>query len=87
MSDELINEIKSLIIESLKLEDIALSDIDEHEPLFIEGLGLDSIDALELGIALQKHYGLTLEAEEKIGRSHFANVISLANYVAAHRTK
>ena len=87
MSDELINEIKSLIIEALKLEDIAVSDIDENEPLFFEGLGLDSIDALELGIALQKHYGLSLEAESEITRKHFANVASLATYVAEHRTK
>ena len=87
MSDELINEIKSLIIEALKLEDIALSDIDENEPLFVEGLGLDSIDALELGIALQKRYGLSLQAESETTREHFANVVSLAKYVAEHRTK
>lgn len=87
MSDELINEIKSLIIEALKLEDIAVSDIDENEPLFFEGLGLDSIDALELGIALQKHYGLSLEAESEITRAHFASVVSLAKYVTEHRTK
>ena len=54
---ELELEIKQLIIDTLMLEDIKPEDIDSAEPLFVEGLGLDSIDALELGVALQKKYG------------------------------
>ena len=58
--NELIEEIKELIIKSLNLEDMKPSDIDENAPLFNEGLGLDSVDALELGLAVQKNYGLVL---------------------------
>ena len=54
----LLEELKQLLIETLDLEDIEPQDIDSHAPLFVEGLGLDSIDALELGVAIQKRYGL-----------------------------
>ena len=53
------DEIKQLVIEALQLEDITPADIDSDAPLFVEGLGLDSIDALELGVAIQKRYGIT----------------------------
>ena len=59
--NELIEEIKELIIKSLNLEDMKPSDIDENAPLFNEGLGLDSVDALELGLAVQKSYGLVFD--------------------------
>ena len=75
-------EIKQLIIEVLQLEDMKTSDIDAETPLFVEGLGLDSIDALELGVALQKKYGLTLSAESEETRHHFASVRSIAQLVA-----
>jgi acyl carrier protein len=78
-------EIKELIISSLSLEDIAPDDIDASAPLFGEGLGLDSIDALELGLALQKRYGVTLSADSQETRQHFASVNALANFVAARR--
>ncbi|GAA5786443.1 phosphopantetheine-binding protein [Chitiniphilus shinanonensis] len=81
------DEIKQLIIHSLNLEDIAPADIDSHAALFGEGLGLDSIDALELGVALQKRYGLTLSAESEETRKHFASVAALADFVEANRTK
>lgn len=77
----LVEEIKTLIIDVLDLEDIAAEDIDAAEPLFVDGLGLDSIDALELGVALQKHYGLKLEAANEDMRKHFFSVNSLAEFV------
>ncbi|MCL2075605.1 MAG: phosphopantetheine-binding protein [Betaproteobacteria bacterium] len=83
----MIDEIKTLIIETLNLEDVAISDIDADAPLFVEGLGLDSIDALELGVALNKRYGITLSSESEETRRHFASVRSLADYVAARRVR
>jgi acyl carrier protein len=77
-------EIKELIVSALSLEDIRPEDIPETEPLFVEGLGLDSIDALELGLALQKRYGVTMSADSAEMRRHFLNVRSLALFVAAH---
>lgn len=85
--DELKNEIRDLIISSLNLEDIAPQDIDADAPLFVDGLGLDSIDALELGVALQRRYGLSLSADSAETRQHFASVSALATYVAANRTR
>ncbi|MDY6010620.1 MAG: phosphopantetheine-binding protein [Duodenibacillus sp.] len=78
-------ELKALIIESLELEDISIDDIDSTAPLFVEGLGLDSIDALELGLALKKKYGITLSSENEDNKKHFANVRALADFVAANR--
>lgn len=78
-------EIKQLIISSLSLEDVAPDDIDATAPLFGEGLGLDSIDALELGLALQKRYGVTLSADSQETRKHFASVDALAQFVSAQK--
>lgn len=83
---ELESEIKELLISSLALEDLGPDDIDAAQPLFVEGLGLDSIDALELGLALQKRYGVTMSADSQEVRQHFASVQALAKFVAAHRT-
>ena len=80
-------ELKQLIIDTLDLEDIGADDIDDNAPLFVEGLGLDSIDALELGVALQKRYGVKLDAEAEETRKHFANITNLCALVAARRTK
>ncbi len=85
--DGLALELKQLIIDTLDLEDISADDIDETAPLFNEGLGLDSIDALELGVAMQKRYGVKLDAESEETRKHFANIQSLCALVAARRTK
>lgn len=82
---DLIQEIKELIIETLELEDIGASDIEDEAPLFDEGLGLDSIDALELGVALQKTYGVTLDAENEEVRAHFRSARSLADFVVENR--
>ncbi|KAA2285944.1 phosphopantetheine-binding protein [Arenimonas fontis] len=78
-------EIKELIISTLSLEDVAPDDIDPEAPLFNEGLGLDSIDALELGLALQKRYGVVLSADSEDTRRHFASVRALSAFVAANR--
>lgn len=80
-------EVKQLIIEVLQLEDIGPDDIDSGAPLFVEGLGLDSIDALELGVALQKRYGISLSADSEDTRRHFASVRALAALVETHRKK
>jgi acyl carrier protein len=71
------DEIKQLIIDVLQLEDITPADIDSDAPLFGDGLGLDSIDALELGVAIQKRYGVTLSAKSEETRRHFASVRTL----------
>ena len=78
-------DIKQLIIDVLQLEDIAPADIDAQAPLFVEGLGLDSIDALELGVALQKRYGIILSAKAEENRRHFASVRALAEMIATVR--
>ncbi len=79
-------EIKQLIIYTLELEDVTTDDIVSSEPLFNDGLNLDSIDALELGIALQKRYGIKLNAEAEETRLHFASVSSLVQLVEHQRT-
>ena len=80
-------EVKQMIIEVLQLEDVTPDDIDSTAPLFVEGLGLDSIDALELGVALQKRYGITLSAESDDTRKHFASVSALAALIETQRKK
>lgn len=80
-------EVKELIIDVLQLEDITPTDIDSAAPLFVEGLGLDSIDALELGVALQKKYGISLSADSEDTRRHFASVQALAAMIESHRKK
>jgi acyl carrier protein len=80
-------ELKQLIIDTLDLEDISADEIDDTAPLFVDGLGLDSIDALELGVALQKRYGVKLDAESEETRKHFANIQNLCALVATRRTK
>jgi acyl carrier protein len=76
-------EIKQLIIDTLHLEDVTAADIDPAAPLFNEGLGLDSIDALELGVALQKKYGVKINAESEEIKKNFASVRSLAAFVSS----
>ena len=80
-------EVKELIVDVLQLEDITPAEIDSEAPLFVEGLGLDSIDALEIGVALQKRYGITLTAESQETRRHFASVRALASMIEANRKK
>mgnify|MGYP001154396887 CR=1 FL=1 len=82
-----IQEIKAMIIEVLELEDIQPEEIDADAPLFGEGLGLDSIDALEIGLALQKRYGIKLDAEDESTREHFASIKNLVALVEAQDGK
>ena len=79
------DEIKSLIITTLNLEDVKIEDIETEAPLFTEGLGLDSIDALELGLAVKKQYGISLSGETKEVRQHFYSVATIAAFVRANR--
>ena len=73
--------IKQLIIDSLNLEGLTPDDIDDQAPLFGDGLGLDSIDALELGLAIKGRYGIVLSADDADTRRHFASVEALAALV------
>ncbi len=77
--------VKKLIVEALKLEDIAPEEIGSEEPLFGTGLGLDSIDALELGVAIRKRYGIKFETVNDEVKAHFANVRSLARFIDSQR--
>jgi acyl carrier protein len=78
------NEVKELIIKALELEDIEPSDIEDEAPLFIEGLGLDSIDALELGMALKKKYNLTMGSDKEENKKYFYSVKTLADYIRSN---
>ena len=78
--DELIQNLKVQIIQALNLEDMDPSEIDENEPLFIEGLGLDSIDALELVVLLEKEYGIKIENMAD-GKDILRTVKSMAEFI------
>ncbi|MBR5700631.1 MAG: acyl carrier protein [Bacteroidales bacterium] len=84
--EELINNLKLQIIDALNLEGMTPEDIGNDDPLFGEGLGLDSIDALELIVILDKFYGIKL-ANASEGKEVFKSVATIADYVAKHRTK
>ncbi|MBM4136549.1 MAG: acyl carrier protein [Nitrospira sp.] len=83
---ELVQELKKLIIEKLKLEDITADEIGDDTQLFGEGLGLDSIDALELVVALEKTYGIRIP-DEDVGKEAFRSVSALADYVIKNKPK
>ena len=83
--ETLYTEIKELIIEALNLEDISTEDIETEAPLFIDGLGLDSIDALELGMAIKQKYDLTLSSDNEEMKKSFYSVKTLAEYINANR--
>ncbi len=84
--EELILQLKEQIIEVLNLEDITPADIDNDAPLFGEGLGLDSIDALELIVMMEKEYGIKLKNPAE-GKEIFKSINVMAQYVNEHRTK
>ena len=84
--DALILELKNKIIEVLNLEEVTPEDINADDPLFGTGLGLDSIDALELIVLLDKHYGIRLDDPKK-GKEIFTSVRTMAEYISTHRTK
>ena len=78
---ELKHKIKQLIISSLDLEDITVDDIENDQPLFVDGLGLDSIDALELGLAIKKEFNVKIDANSEQTKAHFASVDALAEFI------
>lgn len=86
--DSLKLEIKQLLIEALDLEHLTPADIDDDTPLFdTDGVGLDSIDALEIGIVLRQRYQVTIAADTENVRGHFRSINTLAAFVAAHRSE
>jgi acyl carrier protein len=85
--DQLIADIKSLIVEVLALEDIRPDEIETDAPLFIEGLGLDSIDALELAMGLEEKYGVIITDDPERNEVIFASVATLADLVTAERLR
>lgn len=84
--EELIEKLKEQIIEALNLEDVKPEDVDNDAPLFGEGLGLDSIDALELIVLIEKNYGIKLENPAQ-GREIFKSVNTMADFISKNRTK
>ncbi len=83
--DKLEQELKQLLIEALNLEDVSAEQIDSAAPLFGEGLGLDSIDALELGVAIRRKYKVKMDSEPATMRQHFASIANLARFVEGAR--
>lgn len=84
MSDELITQVKQMIIDALRIEGMSPADIDTDAPLFGDGLGLDSIDALQLVVAMEKDFGVVVP-DAATGTVVFASVRSMADYIAANR--
>lgn len=78
-------ELKELLVETLMLEDQVPAEIDSSQPLFVDGLGLDSIDALELGIAISKRYGFEIDSNDESTHKAFASISALAQFVADKR--
>lgn len=79
-------ELAELLVESLSLEDVAAADIDPEAPLFSTGLGLDSIDALELSLAISKRYGFQLRSDNEENQRIFASLRALSAHVQQHKT-
>jgi acyl carrier protein len=86
-SESLHAELKKLIVETLALEDTAPDEIETDAPLFGEGLGLDSIDALEIAMVLEERYGVTLDDDPESNQRTFESVQSLATFVAESRVR
>ena len=86
-SAELSLEIKKLVVTALALEDISPEEIETEAPLFIEGLGLDSIDALELAIALEEEYGVSFGDDPDENQRIFFSIQSLVDFVSAHASR
>ncbi len=84
-TEDLLKEIKNLIVSTLELEDIEPSEIGDDEALFGDGLGLDSIDALELGIALQKNYGIEIDEDDERLSEYFQSANALVAFVQENR--
>ena len=87
MSEVLLSEITALIIEGLQLEDITVDEIEINAPLFGDGLGLDSIDALEIAVLLERKYGVKITSDDVGNKDIFASISSLVDFVAKNRLK
>lgn len=87
MSDDLISQLKTMLIEGLRLEDIAPDDLAPDTSLFGGGLGLDSIDALEIGVMLDRQFGVKITSGDERNNQIFVSLRSLAEFVANHRTR
>ena len=87
MDIDVINELKTLLISELNLEDITPEDIDPAAALFRDGLGLDSIDALELAVILDKKYGIKIQASDERNQQIFSSLNALAEFVDANRSR
>ena len=79
------SEVKELVINTLNLEDITIEDIKSDDPLFVGGLGLDSIDALELGVAIKKKYNITIDADSGGAEKHFESINSLVKLIESEK--
>jgi acyl carrier protein len=82
--DELKQSLKTLLVEGLKLESVRPEDVQDSEPIFVEGLGLDSIDALELVVLVEERFGVSIPDEE-VGKLAFASIDALADFVLANQ--
>ena len=82
--DELKHELKELLISGLRLQDMAPEGIADDQPIFVEGLGLDSIDALELVVLIEERFGIAIPDEE-VGKKAFASINALAEFIAAEQ--
>ena len=85
--EELIIQLKKDIIEALSLEDVVPDDFDADTPLFVEGLGLDSIDALEIGVMLSRQFGIKITSNDKRNNQIFSSLRSLAEFIADNRSE
>ena len=85
VNDALEQEIRELVVKALLLDDVRPEDIDVEAPLFVEGLGLDSIDALELALAVEKQFGLKLGGDDRRNREIFRSVRTLAAHIEEQR--
>jgi acyl carrier protein len=87
MSDDLISQLKTMLIEGLRLEDITADDLSADTTLFGGGLGLDSIDALEIGVMLDRQFGIKVTSGDERNNQIFVSLRSLADFVVANRSR
>ena len=84
--DELKRQLKELLITGLRLQDVAPAGIVDDQPIFVDGLGLDSIDALELVVLIEEHFGVAIPDEE-VGKKAFASINALSEYISAEQAR
>jgi len=85
-SEDLKTRLKELLISGLRLQDVAPAGIADDQPIFVDGLGLDSIDALELVVLIEEHFGIAIPDEE-VGKKAFASINALADFIAAEQSR